>query len=196
LPEYLIRRVKSEKREKTKWYDKPVRKECRISNDDITQFVLCLKECVFTAIFSKSNHSDAKQAFQYLTFLRGELMLPPLIERVYASLESLIEPHRYTSILSCLLSVSREIVTFNKFHETQTQLHVLPLITAVLPGLDANDSNKCCLTLQFLQNVFDCIVVCDCSPAVNYRSDLTEHERELCFETSKFEDYVHEFFKR
>jgi proteasome activator subunit 4 len=168
-----------------------------INDEDVTEFVSILKDVVFTAMFSKSNHSDAKHTFQYLVFLRGEIMLPPLIDKIYESLESVIEPHRYTSILSCLLSVSREIVKYNRFHrETQTQMNAIQLMIAVLPGLDANDANKCCLTLQFLQNMFDSMIICDCQPAVNYRTDLTEYERTLCYETSKFEDFIHEFFKR
>lgn len=185
-----------EKKEKAKWYDRPAHASCHITDEDTTNFVNCLKDVVLTAIFSKSNFSEAKQAYQYLTFMRGEIMLPPLIEKVYESAQSVIEPHRYTSILSCLVSVAREFVKYNRFHENQTQLHVMPLLEAVLPGLDPNDASKCCLTLQFLQNVFDAIVVCNCQPAVNYRSDLTEHERELCFETNKFEDFIHEFFKK
>lgn len=168
-----------------------------ISNTDVTEFVEAMKGVTFTAIFSKSNHSDAKKAFQYLTFLRGEIMLPPLIDMIYVSLESLTEPHRYTSILSVVVAVSREIATYNRFHkDTQTQMHVIALMTAVLPGLDPNDANKCLLTLHYLYNTISCIVLCDCSPAINYRNDLTETERELCFETSKFEDFIHEFFKR
>lgn len=172
-------------------------RENLISNTDVTEFVEAMKSVVFTAIFSKSNHSDAKKAFQYLTFLRGEIMLPPLIDMIYVSLESLTEPHRYTSILSVVVAVSREIATYNRFHkDTQTQMHVIALMTAVLPGLDPNDANKCLLTLHYLYNTISCIVLCDCSPAINYRNDLTETERELCFETSKFEDFILEFFKR
>lgn len=157
-----------------------------------------MRGVVFTAIFSKSNHGDAKKAFQYLTFLRGEIMLPPLVDMIYESLESLTEPHRYTSILSVLVAVSRELATYNRFHKPgqQTQMHVIQLMTAILPGLDPNDANKCLLTLHYLYNSISCILLCDCQPALNYRQDLSEHERELAFETNKFEDFIHEFFKR
>jgi hypothetical protein len=187
---------KREKNEKPKWFSRQVKKENLISNEDVTEFVNAMKDVVFTAIFSKSNQSDAKRAFQYLSFLRGEIMLPQLIDKIYESLESLTEPHRYTSMLTCLVSVGREIARYNPFHKVQTQMHVIQLLLAVLPGLDPNDSNKCFMTLQFIYNVTSCIVLCNCQPALNYRSDLSEHERELCFETNKFEDFIHEFFKR
>ncbi len=165
-----------------------------ISESEVIEFVNALKEASFTAIFSKSNHSAAVKAYQYLTFLRGDIMLPPLIEKLNESIESLTEPHRYTSILSCLVSVARELATFNPNHKIQTQLHIVPLLSAVLPGLDPNDSNKSILTLQFIHNVISCVLVVDCSPALQIRNDLTEHEKELIFETNKFEDFIHEFF--
>ena len=123
-------------------------------------------------------------------------MFPPLIEKVNLSLESLVEPHRYTSILSCLVSVARELATFNPNNLVQTQIHVIPLLCAVLPGLDPNDSHKCILTMQFISNLLSCLIVCDCSAAPNYRNDLSDLEKELCYETSKFEDFIHEFFSR
>ncbi|CAF0770306.1 unnamed protein product [Brachionus calyciflorus] len=196
LPENLIKRIKKEKSESKKWYHKPSAKNYAITDSDVENFVLALKEVCFMAIFSKSNQADARKAFQYLTFLRSDLIMEPFLDKVYQSFDSLIEPHRYTSILNCLVSVSRELATYNPRQRVQTQIHLITLLNSVLPGLDPNDSNKCYLTLSFLASVLNCIIVCDCSPAVNYRSDLTEHEKELCYETTKFEDFVHEFFKR
>ena len=194
LPDRLIKRIKREKRDKSKWYIRPARLENCISESEVIEFVNALKEASFTAIFSKSNHSAAVKAYQYLTFLRGDIMLPPLIEKLNESIESLTEPHRYTSILSCLVSVARELATFNLNHKIQTQLHIIPLLSAVLPGLDPNDSNKSILTLQFIHNVISCVLVLDCSPALQIRNDLSEHEKELIFQTNKFEDFIHEFF--
>jgi proteasome activator subunit 4 len=196
LPDALIKRIRNERRSQNKWYYVSVDKSRLISDEDRIQFVQALKDVTFTAMFSKSNQNDARKALQYLTFLRGDIMLPPLIDKINESFSMLNEPHRYTSILSCMVSVSRELTAFNPRHKIQTQLHVLNLLNAVLPGLDPNDSNKCILSLQFISYVLGSVLVCDCSPAINFRSDLSEHEREMCFETSKFEDFIHEFFKR
>lgn len=196
LPENLIKRVKSERKENKKWFTKLSAKSHVITDLDIEKFVLALRDVCFTAIFSKSHQSDAKKAFQFLTFLRADLILEPFLEKVYLSFDSLVEPHRYTSILSCLVLVSRELTTYNSKHTFQTQMQVINLLNSVLPGLDPNDANKCNLTLQFIANVLNCVVVCDCSAAVNYRNDLSEYEKELCYETAKFEDFVHEYFKR
>ena len=76
------------------------------------------------------------------------------------------------------------------------QSHVIPLLTAILPGLDSNDTKKCLISFQFLASILSSIPVVDCTPAVNLRDDLTEQERELCLLTSKFEDFIHEFFNK
>jgi proteasome activator subunit 4 len=153
--------------------------------------VHALKDVVFTAIFSKSNPNEARKAFQSLAFLNGSLMLPPLVNKLYESLESVTEPLRYTSILGCFTLVAREMARVES-----TRMDLIPLISAILPGLDPNDSNKCILTLQLLSNIFSSIILLDCSKANQYRTDLSEPESTLCFETSKLEDFLHEFFKR
>lgn len=195
LPDKLIKRIKKERCDKKKWFDRSNR-DYYITDQDIDEFVNALKDVSFTAIFSKSNNSQAKKAFQYLTFLRGDIMLPPLITKMYESVQSLTEPHRYTSMLACLVKVSRELITYNPAHLEQTQLHLIPLLHAVLPGLDPNDTNKTLLTLNFYTSTLGCMAVVDCTPALTIRNDLTDHEKELIYETAKFEDFVHEFFNK
>ncbi len=121
-------------------------------------------------------------------------MLPLLIDRMYTSFDSLIEPHRYTPMLACLTSVPRELTAYNGGYHSQK--HVIQLMIAVLPGIDINDLNKFILTFQFLANVLSHIVVCDCSQAVNIRSDLSDYEKELCLLTSSFDDFISELFTR
>jgi len=50
------------------------------------------------------------------------------------------------------------------------------------------------LTLQFLTNILAHVVVCDCSPAIVIRDDLSEYEKQLCLSTSKFEDFIEQLF--
>jgi len=195
MPDRFIRRLKKERHDNNKWYYK-TNPSSHLTDDDIAEFVGALKDAAFTAIFSKSNGSQAKKAFQYLTFLRGDIMLPPLVTKMHESFQSLVEPHRYTSILGCLVKVARELVTYNPLHSEQTQLHLIPLINAVLPGLDPNDSNKTVLTLQFLSHTLGSVIICDCRPALRIRKDLSDYEKDLIFETSKFEDFIHEFFNK
>ncbi len=66
------------------------------------------------------------------------------------------EPHRFTSILTCLAGMTRQIVRQTAdFSHGQT--FVLPLLMSVLPGIDSND--------------FTCV---DCSSAIHTRNDLSE----------------------
>ena len=196
MPERVINRLKRERNSKKQWYSSGIDPAYYLRDEDIVEFVNALKPVAFTAIFSKTHQSDARKAFQYLTFLRGDLMLPPFIEKVYESIDSLTEPHRYTSILGCLANVAREIATYNPNHSSQTQLHVYNLLIAVLPGIDPNDTNKTALTSSFMTNLLNCIVICDCTPALSIRNDLTEYEKELIYETSKFVDFVHQLFNK
>jgi proteasome activator subunit 4 len=158
--------------------------------------VLCLRDVVLTAIFSKTYFNDAIKTFQYLCFLRADFMLPLLIDKIYSCFESssLVEPLRYTPLLACLTSVPRELTSFNSNYHSQK--HAIQLMISVLPGIDINELNKFILTFQFLTNMLEHIVVCDCSQAVNIRSDLTEYEKELCLLTLSFDDFVTELLHR
>ena len=191
-----IKNVLLREKKQDKWYSKKVDPTAQLTEADITNFVNCLKDATFTAIFSKSNESYAQKTFQYLTFLRRDIMIPPLIEKLSKSFDSLIDPHRYTSMLSCVVLIARELPRFEANSQTQTQTHIIPLLSAVLPGIDSNDSQKCNLTFKLLSNILSCVIVCDCSAAPLHRQDLTELETQLCYETSKFEDFVHEFFNK
>lgn len=196
LPKHLIDRIVKEKQNVHKWYYNSKSASHRINETDIVNFVNALKDVAFTAIFSDSYHLSARKAFQYLTFLRGDIMLPPLIEKLNESISSLIEPDRYTKLLSCAVAIARELATYNSNHAVQTQIYVIPLLSAVLPGIDPNDADKSVLTFEFIDTLLSNIIVCDCSPALQVRNDLTEYEKEFIFQTSKFEDVIHELLSK
>ena len=71
---------KSEKKEKRKWYGNTPANSF-LKDQQITEFVNAIREAVFTAIFTKSNQTDASKAFQAICFLRPELTLPYLIDK-------------------------------------------------------------------------------------------------------------------
>jgi len=94
-----------ENSQKQEWSRKGKDSSVFLQDEEIDEFVLILKDVVLTAIFSKTHFNDAIKTFQYLCFLRADIMLPPLMEMIYNSFESTTEPHRYTSMLACLVSV-------------------------------------------------------------------------------------------
>jgi hypothetical protein len=61
------------------WHFNPP-KTYRITENDITDFVNCLKECVFISVFNKAHLEEAAKAVHCLSQLRPELIVPPLVE--------------------------------------------------------------------------------------------------------------------
>ncbi|CAF1412458.1 unnamed protein product, partial [Adineta steineri] len=137
----------------------------------------------------------AVEACHYLSILRPELIIPSIIEKHFLAIDSMTEPHRFTSIITCLTHIARQIVQQTPSY-SQGQIYVLPLLISVLPGIDLNDFKKTSVTLELLDIILMQITCIDCSSAVNIRTDLTEIEREVCLSTSKFEDFINEFLNR
>ncbi|CAF0928089.1 unnamed protein product [Adineta steineri] len=137
----------------------------------------------------------AVEACHYLSILRPELIIPCIIEKHFLAIDNITEPHRFTSIITCLTHIARQIVQQTPSY-SQGQIYVLPLLISVLPGIDLNDFKKTSVTLELLDIILMQITCIDCSSAVNIRTDLTEIEREVCLSTSKFEDFINEFLNR
>lgn len=93
--------------------------------------------------------------------------------RLFSSIDNMTEPHRFTSIITCLTSMTRQIVRQTP-EFSQGQTYVLPLLMSVLPGIDSNDFRKTAITFQFLNSMLMLITCVDCSSAVHTRNDLSE----------------------
>ena len=164
----------------------------KLTEQDITDFVNCVKEYAFISIFNKSYTEEAAKACHYLSILRPELIVPSIVEkfdililffmislysdsfcRHFSSIYSMAEPHRFTSIMTCLTHIARQIVQQTPNY-SQGQVYVLPLLMSVLPGIDLNDHEKTLVTVEFLDTILMVITCVDCSSAVNSRNDLTE----------------------
>ncbi|CAF4737571.1 unnamed protein product, partial [Rotaria socialis] len=172
LTESFIDRVHLESKADRIWQFKPLQ-SYRLTEQDITDFVNCAKEYVFISIFNKTYQEDAAKAFRHLTMLRPELVVPAIVEQLFSSVNSINEPHRFTSTLSCLTGITRQIVQ-QTLNFPQGQTYVLPLLISVLPGIDSNDFDKTSKTFQFLKAILMLITCVDCSSAINIPNDLTE----------------------
>ncbi|KFM69250.1 Proteasome activator complex subunit 4, partial [Stegodyphus mimosarum] len=146
-------------------------------------------------MFSKRGCLDSAIALQNLGALRPEIVIPPLLERLYSSLETLIEPHRLTAAMHCLVPVSRSLVQSNKYFP-EGPSHVIPLLMGALPGIDPNDIKKCMVTFQFISTLISLVLLVDCSSAVNATTELPEQVQEVCLATAAFEDFVLQFMDR
>lgn len=114
------------------------------------RFVMCLKEVIFMGIYAKSSTamSFSLSSLQSLAYLEPTLILPGALQRIYPSIQGLVEVHRTTSSLRSLQVLSRIMVRTRGFRN-----HVTTLLGLALPGIDANDLDKTLHTLSFVQAV-------------------------------------------
>ncbi|XP_031434367.1 proteasome activator complex subunit 4A isoform X3 [Clupea harengus] len=194
LPACVVRRLHRERHRSPTWLS-PVPENHRLSEQDIDDFVESMKQPVLLAMFSKTGSLDAAQALQNLALMRPELVIPPVLEKTYPAMETLIEPHQLTATLSCMICVARSLVSVGgRFPEGPT--HMLPLLMRALPGVDPNDFSKCMITFQLIATFATLVPLVDCSSAVHEREDLTQVEKEMCSASAEFEDFVLQFMDR
>lgn len=129
-------------------------KERRLTDPLKKRFVLCLREVIFMGIYAKSGTamSYSLSTLQSLAYLEPDLILPGALQRIYPSMQGLVEVHRTTSSLRSLQSLARTLVRTKGY-----RCHVTALLGLALPGIDANDLEKTLFTLSFFANVSYCI---------------------------------------
>lgn len=135
-------------REKSGEMDIP---EERKLNDVLKRrFVLCLREVIFMGIYAKSGTAMnfSLSTLQSLAYLEPSLILPGALQRIYPSMQGLVEVHRTTSSLRSLQILSRIMVRTKGF-----RCHVTTMLGLALPGIDANDLEKTLYTLSYVQSV-------------------------------------------
>lgn len=123
--------------------------ERRLTEPLKRRFVLCLRDVVFMGIYAKSGTamSFSLSTLQGLAFLEPHLILPGALQRIYPSLQGLVEVHRTTSSLRALQVLSR-IISRTKGY----RCHMTTLLGLTLPGIDANDLEKTLHALTFIQS--------------------------------------------
>ncbi|KAL4612987.1 proteasome activator complex subunit 4B-like [Arapaima gigas] len=220
LPASVVRRLHRERYKRPSWLTS-VPDSHKLTDQDITDFVECMKQPVLLAMFSKTGSLNAAQALQNLALMRPEMVIPPVLEKTYPAMETLTEPHQLTATLSCMIGVARSLVSGGPFYP-EGPTHVLPLLMRALPGVDPNDFSKCMITFQFIATFSTLVPLVDCSSVLQERSDLTEvcstsifHyastpcsilsspfpvflqvERELCSASAEFEDFILQFMDK
>jgi len=74
-----MRKYSSERTTRPVWFFNPPESH-RLTEQDIDDFVNCLKECAFISIFNKNHLEWAAETCHYLSQLRPETIVPPLVE--------------------------------------------------------------------------------------------------------------------
>lgn len=95
-----------ERHKKPTW-EKEIPKHYKLTDEHIERFVNIMKPSLEYAVFSKEGSQDVSLALQYLAALRADIVCPIVLEKIYASMDSLTEPHRLISSINCMNAVSR-----------------------------------------------------------------------------------------
>uniref|UniRef100_A0A669AYM5 Proteasome activator Blm10 mid region domain-containing protein n=1 Tax=Oreochromis niloticus TaxID=8128 RepID=A0A669AYM5_ORENI len=172
LPASVVRRVHRERHASPCWITL-VPEHQQLTDADLQEFTRSLTGAALLAMFSKTDSTDAAYALQNLALLTPELVIPPVLEKTYAAMETLTEPHTLTATLSCMIGMARSLVSPNNRYP-EGRAHVLPLLMGSLPGVDPNDFSKCMITFQFITTFTTLVPLVDCSSAPSQRNDLTE----------------------
>ncbi|XP_061729144.1 proteasome activator complex subunit 4-like [Cydia pomonella] len=98
--------------------------------------------------------------------------------------------------MSAVAAVARPMLQGAHGDYPEGPTHVVPLLLAVLPGLDPNDIKKTLVTLHFILIFSWMVPYIDCSSAHEHWPDLTEEELLTCESTAQFEDFVLVFLDR
>lgn len=195
LPFFFIQRLHKERYKKATW-ETPVPDSHKITEAEIDQFVEIMKPIVVHAIYSRQGVSDVSQALQHLATIRPNVIIPLVLDKIYSTLDSLTEPHKLTASMQCLVAVARPMVQGPRNGYPDGPTHVIPLLMALLPGVDPNDIRKCFVTFQFVSTFILMIPLVNSAGASEHYSDLTEEEHAICEATAGFEDFVLQFFDR
>lgn len=194
LPACYVKRLYRERYKNNIW-SRRISESHKLTDEITTKLVDSLMPVVLTSMFSQAGISSAALAFRDLSVLRPERVIPPLLERLYGSYETLTEPHRLLSTINCVASVIPAMVRPCKYF-AQGPAHVVPLLLNSLPGIDSNDMRKCIAVFRFIATIAAHVKMRDYSYLVDERPELTYEQQQLCLSTGQFEDFVIQFLDK
>ncbi|CAH1169598.1 unnamed protein product [Phaedon cochleariae] len=191
---YFIQRVHGE-RYKTPSWEFEVPEHHKLTDDDIGRFVNILKPCIEHAMFNRMGMQDTSLTLQYLASLRPNIIIPMTLEKLYASMNSLTEPHKLTSSMMAVIACGRFMVQGSRNNYPEGPTHIIPLLIELLPGIDPNDIRKSYVTFNFIVHFVNMIPLINSSEAGQHYQ-LTEEEHVVCEASAGFEDFVLQFFDK
>lgn len=194
LPATYVKRLYRERFKKNIW-SRRIPEGYKLTEEQTTKFVDSLMPVVLTSMFNQLGISSAAVAFRDLSVLRPERVIPPILDRLYGSYETLTEPHRLLASINCMSSVVPAMVRPCKYFP-QGPSHVVPLLFNSLPGIDSNDMRKCIAVFRFVATLAAHVRMKDYSYLVDERDDLTPEQQQLCLSTGQFEDFVIQFLDK
>ncbi|XP_031825586.1 proteasome activator complex subunit 4A isoform X2 [Nomia melanderi] len=199
LSYHFITRLRKERYPKPTW-ETPVPDEYKLTDDDIDAFVKSMMPVAMTATFCKTGFSNSSQILQHLATMRPSLVIPDVLNKISSVLDSLTtESYKLYTSLSYMEAIAGPMVegsrNVNKgYTYPEGPAHVLPLLFLLLPGINPSDTQKCFVIFRLISFYASFIPVMEPSevPAI-----MDEEEEALIYEaTSKFEDFIIQFFDR
>lgn len=125
------------------------------------EFVLTLRTVCLLSMFSKEPITTlaSQSSLKRMAFLHPELILPPVLERSFSSLEALETTQRTTAVISTLAALSQALVSPGVY--AAGPKHLAPLLYLCLPGIDLNDPMKTLSTCMLILSVSLSVYVAD-----------------------------------
>lgn len=164
------------------------------------EFCTALRTVCLLTMFSKDplTISAAQSSLKRLALLEPQVILPPVLDRAYSSLEALETTHRTSSIIMTLSALSLPLVSHDHYKEGAK--HLVPLLHLCIPGIDLNDSVKTMSTAMFILTACTTIKVDDMTrPEISTTPDSDGEDEEseaVRLSTAGFEDWTTSFFHR
>ncbi|XP_055341641.1 proteasome activator complex subunit 4A-like [Paramacrobiotus metropolitanus] len=183
LPMGMVARLQLERFRPKDWMPEIPPEAC-LSDDTVRRFVRAFKPLALLNLFNKSAPEEAAIAIQQLALLAPEEIFPDLLDKFYSSVENMVEPLRFQAIVAAL-SASLPFL----FNYKDGRKHVVPLMLALLPGIDSNDVRKTVSTLGFFSTIATMIPLRPCYDQAD-SAQVTSDDREVCGQTAEFENIL------
>ncbi|OXU20844.1 hypothetical protein TSAR_014413 [Trichomalopsis sarcophagae] len=194
---HVVLRLHRERYAKDSWIQ-PIPESHKLTEANIDTFVNNMMPVTMVAIFNRYCSPNFVHALQYLAIMRPNLVIPNILEKLYPTLGTDIEPHKLITAMTCMTAISRPLVQGSRFINkdyafTEGPSHVLSILFSSLPGIDPNDPGKCFATLKLIGTYVTLVPIVNCS---NSKIDTNEEEQMICEDTSRFEDFVLQFMDK
>ncbi|XP_065180850.1 proteasome activator complex subunit 4B-like [Sycon ciliatum] len=202
LAKYFCIRYHKERLTSPSWLP-TIPEEHRLTDDDVDKFCLCLQPIVEVSMFSRYGSMETAKLLRDLVMLRPELFIPIVLDKSYAALTTLTEPHQILNVMPCLSVVARALLMAGKSVGTgniarypEGPSHLLRVVHCLLPGIDPNDFSKTVLTSTVISAFAALLPIVDCSALLHSDRQLTEEERTLCEASAQWEDFLLQLLDR
>lgn len=90
---------------------------------------------VLNGMYFKAGEGIFSKILQNLAFLRPELVIPPVMDRLFTAFETLTEPHKLTANMTSVCSMARSIVHPGGDYCKEAPTQVIPLLISTLPAI-------------------------------------------------------------